>query len=107
MLTPGTILQNRYQILRVISAGGMGAVYLAQDLRLARAVVVKENSTGDPRQFQQEALLLANLNHPYLPRVTDHFVEANGAQYLVMDSSRARIWKRSCVASARCPKRKH
>jgi len=85
MLTPGTILQNRYQIIRSLGQGGMGAVYLAQDLRLARAVVVKENSSGDARQFQQEALLLANLSHSHLPRVTDHFVEANGAQYLVMD----------------------
>ena len=85
MLAIGTLLQNRYQIIRLLSQGGMGAVYQAQDLRLGQIVALKENSGGDPRQFQQEALLLANLRHPNLPRVIDHFIESNGAQFLVMD----------------------
>ncbi|MGB8645745.1 MAG: bifunctional serine/threonine-protein kinase/formylglycine-generating enzyme family protein [Anaerolineae bacterium] len=84
MITPRQILQNRYQIVRPLGSGGMGAVYLAQDLRLQRAVAVKENLGGDLRLFQQEALLLARLSHPGLPEVYDHFVEPNGAQYLVM-----------------------
>lgn len=84
MLAPNTILQNRYQVLRSLGVGGMGAVYQANDLRLNQIVALKENSGGDPRQFQQEASLLANLRHPNLPRVIDHFVESN-AQYLVMD----------------------
>jgi len=92
MLTLGTILQNRYQIIRQLGVGGMGAAYLANDLRLGnRLVVVKENVGGDPQQFQIEANILATLNHPNLPRVSDHFVETatvtqpTDVQYLVMD----------------------
>jgi formylglycine-generating enzyme required for sulfatase activity len=87
MLNPGTILQNRYQIIQRIGGGGMGDVYLAADSRLGNnRVVVKENRGGDPQLFQVEATILAVLQHPNLPRVIDHFVEvATGAQYLVMD----------------------
>jgi len=82
------ILQNRYQIERLIGQGGFGAVYLAIDLRLKRVCVVKENSElslEGVHQFEKEAILLANLNHPNLPRVTDHFVIKQQGQYLVMD----------------------
>jgi len=85
MLPSGAVIQNRYQVVRLLGQGGFGAVYQARDLRLGQIVALKENIGGDPRQFQQEALILANLRHPNLPRVSDHFVEPNGAQYLVMD----------------------
>lgn len=85
MLTPGAIVQNRYQVIRLLGQGGFGAVYQARDMRLGQIVALKENIGGDPRQFQQEALILANLRHPNLPRVSDHFIEPNGARYLVMD----------------------
>ncbi|OQZ00094.1 MAG: hypothetical protein B6D41_00305 [Chloroflexi bacterium UTCFX4] len=85
MLAINTILQNRYQILRLLGQGGMGAVYLAFDHRLNQNVALKENTGGDARQFQAEAELLARLRHPNLPRVIDHFIEPNGSQYLVMD----------------------
>ncbi len=61
-------------------------MYLARHLGLGgKLVAVKENIGGDPRQFQTEAVMLANLNHPNLPRVLDHFLESSGGQYLVMD----------------------
>jgi len=86
LVTLGTVLQNRYQVIALLGQGGMGAVYQARDLRLGnRLIVVKENRGGDPRQFQLEANVLAQLNHPNLPRVSDHFMDAAGAQYLVMD----------------------
>jgi len=95
MLAPGTVLQGRYRIVRTLGVGGMGAVYLAQDMRLAnRPVAVKEmipDPTASPaeqaqaqQRFQQEASMLASLDHPNLPRVSDYFTEG-GNHYLVMD----------------------
>ena len=87
MLTPDTILQNRYLIVRAIGQGGMGAVYLAKDLRLGSDVALKETFFKDDRlrkAFEREARLLASLRHPALPKVIDHFSEADG-QFLVME----------------------
>lgn len=87
MLNPNTILQNRYQVVRPLGEGGMGAVYEAFDLRLSRTVALKETlvETDDLRRaFEREAQLLANLRHPALPKVLDHFSEENGL-FLVME----------------------
>lgn len=86
MLTPETILQGRYRIVRQLGQGGMGAVYEAVDQRLDTTVALKETLFADERlrkQFEREARLLARLHHPALPRVSDHFSEADG-QFLVM-----------------------
>ena len=86
MLTPDTILQGRYRIVRQLGQGGMGAVYEAVDQRLDTTVALKETLFADERlrkQFEREARLLARLHHPALPRVSDHFSEADG-QFLVM-----------------------
>ncbi len=83
----GTILQGRYRLEQVLGCGGMGAVYLATDLRLNTKVAIKENLDPSPesqQQFTTEASILAKLRHPNLPRVQDFFV-AEGRQYLVMD----------------------
>ncbi|MCS7191774.1 MAG: protein kinase [Armatimonadetes bacterium] len=83
----GTILQGRYRLEKVLGCGGMGAVYLATDLRLNTKVAVKENLDASPesqQQFATEANILSKLRHSNLPRVQDFF-EDNGRQYLVMD----------------------
>ncbi len=85
-LLPGTVLENRYRIVRQLGKGGMGAVYEAVDERLGISVALKETlsaEAGGRRQFEQEARLLAGLQHPALPRVTDHFAEGSRA-FLVM-----------------------
>ncbi|HET6977807.1 MAG TPA: protein kinase [Pyrinomonadaceae bacterium] len=86
MLTPETILQGRYRIVRQLGQGGMGAVYESVDQRLDTTVALKETLFADERlrkQFEREARLLARLHHPALPRVSDHFSEGDG-QFLVM-----------------------
>lgn len=81
-----SIFQNRYQIIRPLGSGGQASVYLTQHLGLGgKYVALKQNVGGNPQQFQNEAILLANLTHPNLLRVLDHFVEPNGTAYLVMD----------------------
>jgi len=94
MLTAGSVLQNRYRIVSLLGQGGMGAVYRAWHLHFDIPVALKEmtpQSGLDPRvlaelrrQFQQEAAVLARLNHSSLVRVTDFF-EEGGNTYLVMD----------------------
>ena len=94
MLNAGHLLQGRYRILRLLGQGGMAAVYLAADARLAgREVAVKEmNPAGIPQvgqtwamtAFQQEAQVLARLNHPGIAAVTDFFQDGN-FWYLVME----------------------
>ena len=83
-LLPGTVLRNRYEILGLIGQGGMGAVYQAADRRLpGRHCAVKEiwplPGTSTERlaqtraQFLREASILARLDHPNLPKVSDYF----------------------------------
>jgi formylglycine-generating enzyme required for sulfatase activity/predicted Ser/Thr protein kinase len=86
MLAPNTILRERYRIIHQLGHGGMGAVYQAMDENLSCVVAVKETfATNDEqrRAFRREAQLLANLTHPTLPRVMDHFTHGEG-QFLVM-----------------------
>jgi serine/threonine protein kinase len=93
-LTPGQVIRGRYHIIALRSQGGMGAVYEAKDTILNVDCALKEmvpypGSMGTAlpdlrKQFRQEAQVLAELRHPNLPRVTDHF-EEDGNAYLVMD----------------------
>jgi hypothetical protein len=65
----------------------MGAVYEAFDERLSRTVALKQTlvETGELRHaFGREARLLANLRHPALPKVLDHF-EEQGGLFLLME----------------------
>ena len=94
-IEPGVILRERYKIHRIIGQGGMGSIYLAEDLRLegrrcALKEVIHENSLSDDtlhqaqEQFLREAQILARLDHPNLPKVSDFFSEEN-REFLVMD----------------------
>ena len=87
MLAPGTVIHERYTIIRLLGQGGMGAVYEVVDHRLQRHAALKQMiAEGDPlaRQFVREAQILARLRHPSLPLVSDFFATQN-AQFLVMD----------------------
>lgn len=92
---PDETIKDRYRIKKVIGQGGMGQVYLADDLRLSgrqcalKAVSYDENLPGDVinqtrEQFEREATVLARLDHPNLPKVSDFF-SVEDRDYLVMD----------------------
>ena len=87
-LTQGQLLRERYRIIEALGHGGMGSLFRAVDENLGVEVAVKENLfTIDDyaRQFRREATILANLRHPNLPRVSDHFSIEDQGQYLIMD----------------------
>ncbi len=94
-LAGGKVLNHRYEIVRRIGGGGMGAVYLAKDKNLgdaARAVKEMIESHIDDAQhekavadFKRESLLLTELEHPSIPTVYDYFYDdASERFYLVM-----------------------
>lgn len=91
----GDTLKERYKVRRIIGQGGMGSVYLADDTRLeGRTCALKEvfhdqqlseeirQQTRD--QFMREATVLARMDHPNLPKVSDFF-SIDERDYLVMD----------------------
>jgi formylglycine-generating enzyme required for sulfatase activity/tRNA A-37 threonylcarbamoyl transferase component Bud32 len=83
----GSILKSRYRVVRAIKRGAMGAVYEAYDETLKLRVAVKQTiADTEPLRnaLAREALFLARLKHPHLPRVIDHF-EDDGDYYLAMD----------------------
>ena len=76
LLTPGSILNDRYQILRQLGSGGFGRTYLAEDRRYSEKCVLKEFAPQvDTPQFQKaeellkrEAEVLKKLRHDQIPR---------------------------------------
>ncbi|MGH2592292.1 MAG: serine/threonine-protein kinase [Anaerolineae bacterium] len=95
MLKPGSVIHDRYKIVGSVGQGGQAAVYEAEDVRLqGRRWAIKEvrldpDADEETRrqagaQFQREASILARLDHPTLPKVSDYFSEENH-DYLVMD----------------------
>jgi serine/threonine protein kinase len=94
-LKNGEVLRGRYQVRERIGRGGMGSIYLAEDLRLSgRLCALKEvlydRNLPDKvleqarEQFFREATVLARLDHPNLPKVSDFF-SSGQRDYLVMD----------------------
>ncbi len=88
-----TILENRYKIMGLIKSGGMGALYRASDMRLDCICAVKEllpfygkkeEQEEAKKWFKREAAILAKLDHPNLPKVSDYFI-SNNRYYIVMD----------------------
>ncbi len=94
-LEEGTVLNGRYEIVRKIGGGGMGAVYLANDKNLGgvlRAVKEMVQSYIEEAQqdkavadFKRESLLLTSLEHSAIPTIYDYFYDEKEARfYLVM-----------------------
>src|SRR5262249_30073862 len=83
-LPQGTAIGGRYQLETLVSQGGMGTVYAAQDMRLRRKVAVKmmlgdlAGRPGFPERFEREARLAASISHPNCVAIHDSGVSAHG-----------------------------
>ena len=84
----GTVLANRYTIVRELGRGGMGVVYLARDELLEREVAVKllaahAMSPEAEERFRREARVVARMDHPGIVPLHD-FVRHGDSVFLVM-----------------------
>lgn len=86
MLISGILLDNRYEIIKMLGKGGMSTVYLAKDKRLNKNWAVKEvkESFRDQVDLSAEPNILKNLNHSGIPKIIDIFNE-NDNLYIVED----------------------
>ena len=89
-MNEGMLLNNRYQLLERLGAGGMSDVFRARDLMLERSVAIKvlhenySNDTAFQQRFRQEARAAANLSHPNIVTVHD-FGFDHGQLFIVME----------------------
>ena len=87
MATPGTTLQDRYLIERLLDRSPFGDLYLARDQRTKQDVDIKAITRIEPDTdalFAREAAALAAVRHPALPAVVDMFATVDG-RFLVLD----------------------
>ncbi|WP_161601350.1 serine/threonine protein kinase [Paenibacillus luteus] len=85
----GTMIGGRYRIIREIGRGGMGSIYLAEDMKLAnklRAIKVLEPNLHKNIMLADEAQLMMKINHPHLPLIVDYFGRSElGFEAVVME----------------------
>jgi tetratricopeptide (TPR) repeat protein/predicted Ser/Thr protein kinase len=89
-LAPGTSIGSRYEIVRLLGQGGMGAVYQAHDKELERQVaikVIRADMASNPeilRRFKQELILARQITHKNVIRIFD-LGQADGIKFITME----------------------
>jgi eukaryotic-like serine/threonine-protein kinase len=89
--SPGTLVANKYRVVRALGHGAMGTVYLCEHLTLDKQVALKllhPELAQNPEivaRFQREALAAGRLDHPHSVRVMDFGQDASGCLYLAME----------------------
>ncbi len=89
-LEPGSVLADRYEILKMLGEGGMGAVYKAIDRELDRLValkVIRPELAGHPsilQRFKQELILARKITHRNIIRIFDLGV-VEGLRFITME----------------------
>src|SRR5204863_1842431 len=107
-LEPGAILGDRYEILKSLGEGGMGAVYKARDRELDRLLalkVIRPELAGHPdilRRFKQELLLARQVTHKNVIRIFDLGM-AGGCKFITMDYIDGRDLKSILVERGKLP----
>ncbi len=104
----GVILGERYEILKRLGEGGMGAVYKARDHELDRLValkVIRPELAGHPdilRRFKQELILARQVTHKNVVRIFD-LGNADGRKFITMDYIEGRDLKSILVERGKLP----
>ena len=89
-LLVGTLVAERYEILKLLGQGGMGAVYKARDTELERLVALKlirPELASNPeilRRFKQELILAREVTHRNVIRIFD-LGQAKGIKFITME----------------------
>jgi tetratricopeptide (TPR) repeat protein/predicted Ser/Thr protein kinase len=89
-LSPGSAIGSRYEIVRLLGQGGMGAVYQANDKELDRQVaikVIRADMASNPeilRRFKQELILARQITHKNVIRIFD-LGQADGIKFITME----------------------
>jgi serine/threonine-protein kinase len=87
----GTVLQESYRIERLLGEGGMGAVYEASHLRIARRFAIKlltpaaASNAEAMARFRREAEITSALGHPHIIEVIDFNHTPAGEPYIIME----------------------
>ncbi len=108
VLHPGTLLGNRYEIIRQLGQGGMGAVYQAKDREVDRMValkVIRPELAGHPeilQRFKQELILARQVTHRNVIRIFD-LGEADGIKFITMEYIEGRDLKSLLVERGKFP----
>ncbi len=91
MIDVGSVIANKYRLLRLLGEGGMGSVFEAEHLGLGSRVAVKvlhpelARRSGLVERFLQEARVAAQIRSPHVVRVADVDRTPAGQAYIVMD----------------------
>src|SRR5713101_8150354 len=107
-LTAGMVLGDRYEILKALGEGGMGAVYKARDLELGRLLALKvirpelANRPDILRRFKQELILARQVTHKNVVRIFDLSM-ADGRKFITMDYVEGRDLKSVLVERGKLP----
>jgi serine/threonine-protein kinase len=87
----GTLIDGQFQLERQLGAGGMGTVWIAQDLRLGRSVAIKflaADAFHDEHahlRFDREARMVSKIRSPHVVQVFAQGMTGDGVPYVVME----------------------
>jgi len=99
VLSIGSVIDGRYEILSLLAEGGMGAVFRARRILLGDEVALKViRATGNDapslrQRFMRESRISAGLRHPHVVGILDFNIDAEGRPYLVMEFLNGRSLK--------------
>ena len=86
MVSKGKLLDGKYKMIKILGKGGMGTVYLCENVRVNKLWAIKEikKDINNKMDFLTEPNILKNINHPGIPKIIDVFYEEDNL-YIVED----------------------